>query len=335
MSGSKFVRALLVLLILLSVIGCFISCRKEEEAVPQAVYYTVTFDTKGGEEIPSKTILEGAKIPDPGAPVREGYVFNGWMHNGAKWNFDSRTVKEDMTLEAQWFSADVVFAYEINEETQTATVTKLKEKLENVEVPSVIGGFPVTAIGDGVFSGLYSSKVHSIRVASSVTTVGEGAFADLEGIEILFDDGCALTSIGSEAFANCTGLKSVPLGEGLREIAPWSFSGCTALKEISIHKTVTVIRVNAFGGCAALQDVILHEGVSTVEDGAFEDCDALRTVYYYGSAEQIDALLDQNTARMNDALQEATIYLYAQAKPSAEGAYGSWYWDENGKIRLW
>lgn len=335
MNGLKNVRVLLVALLLLSVSVCVVSCKKEPEEAPQAVYYTVTFDSSGGSEIPFKTILSGEKVPDPGAPVREGYVFDGWIHNGAKWDFDARTVKEDITLKAHWYSADVIFSYEVDAETQTATITGLKQHLENVEVPSVINGFPVIAIGNGAFSDLSSNKTYSIRIASSVTSVGEGAFADSDGVEISFDEGCLLTSIGEDAFANCTGLKRIPLGEGLQEIAPWSFSGCTGLKEIVIPESVTAIRENAFGECSSLQRVILHEGVSVIEDSAFEDCDSLSAVYYYGSAEQIDALLEQKTARNNKTLQEAAIYLYSKTEPSAEGAYGYWHWDENGNIKLW
>lgn len=326
---------MLVASLLLLVLGCFVSCHNEEPESPQTVYYTVTFDSSGGSEIPSKTIVSGAKVPDPGAPIREGYVFNGWMHNGAVWNFESRTVTEDVTLKAKWYSADVIFSYEVDEQTQTATITKLKEKLTNVEVPSVINGFPVSAIADEVFSGLYSDKVNSVRIAKSVTTIGERAFADSEGVEILFEDGCALTSIGADAFSNCTGLKSVPLGEGLSEIASWCFSGCTALKEIVIPEDVRAIRENAFGGCSSLRSVILSSGVNVIEDGAFEDCDALKTVYYYGNAEQLKTLLEENTARNNQALRQATVYLYSNTEPSTVGAYEYWYWDENGKIKLW
>lgn len=335
MNGFKFLRVLLVSLLLLALSVCFSSCRGEEEEAPQAVYYTVTFDSSGGSEIPSKKILSGEKVPDPGAPVREGYVFDGWIHNGAKWDFDARTVKEDLTLKARWYSAEVIFSCEKDAKTQTATITGLKQNLENVEVPSVIDGFSVTAIGNGVFSNLSSDKIYSVRIPKSVTAIGESAFADSDGVEILFDEGCALTSIGEDAFLNCTGLKSIPLGEGLQEIAPWGFSGCTRLKEIAIPESVTAIRENAFGGCSSLQRVILHAGVSVIEDGAFEDCDALNTIYYYGNAEQIDALLQQNTQRNNKALQQATIYVYSQTEPSTVGAYGYWHWDENGKIKLW
>ena len=57
--------------------------------------------------------------------------------------------------------------------------------------------------------------------------------------------------------------------------------------------------------------------------------------YFYGSTQQIDTILEEKTANMNDALLDATVYLYAETEPAEAGAYGFWYWDENEKIRLW
>lgn len=335
MKHPGFWRSLTIACLLLTVLFSLVSCHNEEDDTPDAVYYTVTFDANGGSEIAPKTVPSGTLLPDPGAPEREGYVFSGWIHNGVKWDFSTRKVRENMTLTAKWHSAETIFSYEVVEATQTAKITKLKEKLEEIEVPDVIAGFPVTEIGDGVFADLYSNYVEKIYIPASVTTIGAEAFRDSAGIELLFDESCQLTAIGEDAFSGCTGLRSIPLGEGLEEIAAWSFSGCTALEEIRIPESVTVIRENAFGGCTALTTVMMYAEVDSVEDGAFEDCDALETIYFYGSAEQIDTLLEENTANMNDALQEAAICLYSETEPSADGAYDFWYWDENEKVKLW
>jgi len=326
---------IVTLLLLFVTVASLVSCGDEEVETPTAVTYTVTFDSKGGSAVEPKVVPKGEKVPDPGAPVREGFVFNGWFHDGAKWNFATRSVREDMTLVAQWYSAEIIFSYEVDPETQRAKITKLKERLEEVKIPSVIGGYPVTEIGEGVFADLSSANTQSIFIPSSVTAIGAEAFRDTEGVRILFDEDCALTEIGADAFSGSTGLTSVPLGEGLKEIAPWCFSDCVALKTVVIPESVTTICENAFGGCGSLEWVMMSHTLTAIEDGAFEDCDKLRTVYFYGSAQQIDTILEEKTANMNDALLDATVYLYAETKPAEAGAYGSWYWDENEKIRLW
>ncbi len=334
-NNQRILRIWIALCLVAVMLLCVVSCEKEDVPTTQAVYYTVTFDSNGGSAIPSKRIPSGESIPDPGAPEREGYVFNGWMHNGAKWNFSTRKVREDLTLTAHWHTAETIFSYEVTEATQTARITKLKEKLPSLEVPAVIGGFPVTEIAEGVFANLYSSQVSRIAIPASVKTIGERAFCNSEGVEIVFDEDCQLIAIGEEAFSGCTGLQSISLGEGLTEIAAWCFSDCAALKEIRLPQSVTVIRENAFAGCVSLTTVTMYAEVDFVEDSAFEDCHRLRTLYCYGSEAEIETLLDQNTANMNDALQEATVYLYAEVQPSVEGAYGYWHWNEKGKQELW
>ncbi|WP_138264701.1 InlB B-repeat-containing protein [[Clostridium] hylemonae] len=69
--------------------------------------YTVTFDAAGGTGGPAAQKLPyGSLIPEPAAPVREGYVLTGWKSSeGGDWNFAQDTVAGDMTLTAQWKAA--------------------------------------------------------------------------------------------------------------------------------------------------------------------------------------------------------------------------------------
>ena len=64
----------------------FVSCNKEnanetEETAP--VYYTVTFNSAGGEDIEPRSVKAGTTLTEPAEPTRDGYVFEGW-YNGTK-----------------------------------------------------------------------------------------------------------------------------------------------------------------------------------------------------------------------------------------------------------
>ena len=48
------------------------SCQIENSAK-----VTVDFDTKGGGSIPQQKVLRGQKAQEPGAPVQDGYEFEG------------------------------------------------------------------------------------------------------------------------------------------------------------------------------------------------------------------------------------------------------------------
>lgn len=79
----------------------------------QTVYYkvlkehTVTFNSKGGSEVPAQKILHGSKISsEPAVPTAPlGYTFQNWCKDEActmTWNFASDTVISDITLYAKW-----------------------------------------------------------------------------------------------------------------------------------------------------------------------------------------------------------------------------------------
>ncbi|MBQ9783754.1 MAG: leucine-rich repeat protein [Clostridia bacterium] len=320
---------------------CACSPKDGEENEESTVYYTVTFDANGGSAVESRKVAEGTKVSEPTAPTYEGYVFDCWKRDGQEWLFDYDTVKSDMTLTASWIKAESLFGYAVGE-NQTAIITELKQRTRTIVVPTQIAGYPVVGIGESVFENLptveemegSSDGVGEIVLPETVTTVGKNAFRDSDGITITVQG--ALTDIGEGAFYNCDGLGKITLGEGLQKIAYEAFSGCLGLKNVQLPQSVALIEENAFEGCAELVSVMLYGTVGAVENSAFDDCDKLVLLYFIGAEEQLDTLLDENTADLNDAFLEGNWYLYAEQKPAAETGYkGYWYRDDKGNIRIW
>lgn len=66
---------------------------------------------------------------------------------------------------------------------------------------------------------------------------------------------CSITSIGDYAFYNCTGLKSITIGNSVKSIGDSAFYDCNYLSTITIPKRVTSIGYNAFGNCLKLKKV--------------------------------------------------------------------------------
>lgn len=67
--------------------------------------FTVTFDSRGGTDVPSQNQMYGEKLELPEPPTREGYVFTGWYIDQtcyALWNLEEGTIESDMTLYAGW-----------------------------------------------------------------------------------------------------------------------------------------------------------------------------------------------------------------------------------------
>ena len=68
--------------------------------------YTVTFDSRGGTDVPMQTdVMYGDLVEEPEPPTREGYVFTGWYADENcqyLWDMDVSQVGQSMTLYAGW-----------------------------------------------------------------------------------------------------------------------------------------------------------------------------------------------------------------------------------------
>lgn len=69
--------------------------------VPDALTYTVTFDSAGGSSVEPEQVEEYMKATEPASPQREGYHFTGWYLGDVLYDFDTE-VTENITLTAGW-----------------------------------------------------------------------------------------------------------------------------------------------------------------------------------------------------------------------------------------
>lgn len=161
----------------------------------------------------------------------------------------------------------------------------------NVNIPESVTldgeTYTVTAIGDSAFIG--SSGLSSVAIPSTVTRIGEYAFAECGITELAIPS--SVTEIGAYAFfrsklftftlpegmtstsphmlEECTSLYSVTLPEGLTTIAEHTFDICTMLDDVTLPQGVTTIGNNAFANCFTLKNITFPEGLTTIGDYAF------------------------------------------------------------------
>lgn len=67
--------------------------------------FTISFDSKGGTDVPAHNQMYGELLEQPEPPTREGYTFTGWYKDYAcfeVWDLETDTVTCDMTLYAGW-----------------------------------------------------------------------------------------------------------------------------------------------------------------------------------------------------------------------------------------
>ena len=332
----KTKRILVLLMACILCLSVFASCKNDKndgEQTEDDVYYAVSFNTGTNEKIEPKLVKKGSSVDEPPVPIRDGYVFDGWYNGTRSWDF-GYTVKENMTLTAHWTNADNVFKYSPAADGETAVITGIKDKSEEIRIPTYIGGYRVVAIGDGAFGNLSSESVSKVVVPDGVTAIGKEAFANSPDVEIVIEG--TVSQLGERAFFGCTGLKAIKLGGGIETVTAEAFVG-SGLESIALPESVRVVDENAFSECAALKALFIYSSIEAINDMAFQDT-GVTAIFFYGTDGELTDVLEEKISDNNDKLISANHYIYSENEP-AEGVNtvhdGFWYFNEKGQTRLW
>ena len=166
------------------------------------------------------------------------------------------------------------------------------------------------------------TSLKSVEISSSVTTIGEGTFGecpsllyfnvdetnsaycsvdgvlyskDMTRLEIYpvsrhgdsYTIPNTVTTIGNEAFKDCTSLEHVGMPSSVTNIGWSAFEGCTSLEHVGMPSSVTNIGWAAFYGCTSLKSMEIPSSVTSIEGFTFESCTSLKTVRIYDGIESI------------------------------------------------
>ena len=176
-----------------------------------------------------------------------------------------------------------------------------------LNLPSTIGGKPVTGVGNSAFANF--AFLTSASIPSSVTSIGESAFYtcySLTGVTLppgltSIGDytfaGCykltslmipsRITSIGKSAFYGCYSLQNLTIPTGVTSIGQHAFFRCDGLTGVTIPFGVTRIELATFYGCVGLTNVTIPASVTSIGDSAFYACSKLTSVIIPGSMTSI------------------------------------------------
>ena len=130
------------------------------------------------------------------------------------------------------------------------------EPVGAVEIPSTLGGCPVTEIGDYAF---YScGRMTALTFPPGVVRIGRFAISyqgGMAGIDL--PDG--LTEIAADAFFNCYGLTSVAIPSGVTNVGSSAFAYCSKLKSVTIPGSVQTLGDGVFSYCRVLDAFAVDE----------------------------------------------------------------------------
>ena len=152
------------------------------------------------------------------------------------------------------------YRYSLDEEGKAVITAHLVGEAE-IAVPGQVDGYPLTAIGEEVFSGRDSL------------------------ISISLPEG--LTRIDDRAFSFCVYLENLTLPDSLSLIGFQAFAFCMSLRELALPDGLTAIGYEAFTDCEALESLILPEGLLSIGSLAFSLCPALSSQTLPASLTQV------------------------------------------------
>lgn len=154
---------------------------------------------------------------------------------------------------------DYKYAYTVNADGSTATITEFRGPVDpkntgpyDIDIPEKLGNYTVTVLGEDSFStddfdsplyDIHHTKIHSVTIPQSVTSIGKDAFAQCRALQSLTIDDAA-TSIGDWAFDECYKLTTLSLGENITTIGDDAFRSCYKLETITLPAGLA-----SFGNC--------------------------------------------------------------------------------------
>lgn len=203
-------------------------------------------------------------------------------------NADGKSYSAVGVCDRYKYESKIVLAQKLGGKPVTAVASKAFTKvhlMENIKLPE-----GVKVICDEAFCHLLSLK--SIELPRSLTVIGHKAFA-----------GCALTSIsvpdgvrfiGEHAFMNNSYLTDATVAGTVDVISKYAFDFCGRLRTVQLGEGIREIADHAFHFCEKLYKIILPKSLEKIGTLAFDECEQLKLIEYGGTVAEWKKVSKEN-----------------------------------------
>ena len=123
----------------------------------------------------------------------------------------------------------------------------------------------------------YSSSINSVIIDNGVTSIGNNAFWNCSNLTSIVIPN-SVTSIGEGAFWSCINLTSIKIPNRVTSIGVMAFGYCYSLTSIEIPNSITNIERATFYACVGLTSITIPNSVTSIEEEAFLSCHYLPSI---------------------------------------------------------
>lgn len=141
--------------------------------------------------------------------------------------------------------------------------------LKRIDLPD-----SVEYVERGIFE--FCEKLSKVKISSSLENISEGMFSNCLKLQNI--DLGPVTSIGKDAFKNCSSLNSISLPETVENIGEHAFLNCSNITSITFPKQIKEIAKGAFCNCLNLENIEIPSGIKEIKDDTFFNCHKLKNV---------------------------------------------------------
>ena len=176
---------------------------------------------------------------------------------------------------------------------------------------SVVGMTSMPDYYFGTYSSAYANALNkyvtNIRLPNDLTSIGSNAFNDCTRLA-LTSLPSGLTSIGNSAFSGCSFLVLTSLPSGLTRIEGNTFRNCSHLALTELPSGVTSIGTYAFFMCVNLVEMTCLGNITSIEDDVFNYCARL-SKFALPNTTSVPTL-KSTSAFSNTPIASGTGYIY-------------------------
>lgn len=260
---------------------------------PAPTEFTVTFDSCGGNTVPS---VKGKTVQTEPLPEKDGFDFVGWYENsdysGNRVVFPY-TISKDVKFYAKWqekatYVQTTLDDFEYTEADGKITLTKYKGNKEHIILPenaSALGG-QVFQLAEGEST---IAAIKSLKIPQNIESIdGLSLFWSVNLYTIEVDENNAKYASKGGVLFNKTldTLIAYPMGrsvettnayvipEGVKTIEQYAFTGYQR-KSLILPSTLETIKYCAFS-YAYFEEITFPSGLKTVEDHGIYNMPSLK-----------------------------------------------------------